>query len=167
MIFTNDTILIGFPGMDYDHFHNIESFPEMNVSENVLKKMDESRNRFAKSSKEEKKRWTALKIHPRSGIREVILSVKEIYRNEDFNNDTTLELQYFPVAAKHKLLPQKTVTWYAQWDVVVKDGMAKDERKRGKPTVQPKLSKAASLMVQHMNVYDDDDNNVMPDGSLS
>jgi hypothetical protein len=145
--------------MDYDHFHNVESFPKKFVPVAVSKKMDEARNKFAKIDKasDARKLFTALKIHPRTGIKDVLLSVKEIYRNDDFNNLTSLQLQYFPVKTKHQQLPVKIITWYVQWNVVVKDGNYDELRKRGKPTVGPKLSDAAALMLEQMSVYEDDD----------
>lgn len=162
-LFTDDTILIGYPAMDYDHFHNLEKFPKTFVSSAVKKKMDESRNKFAKLSKEQKRRWCAVKVHPRSNVQEVLLSVKEIYRNEDFSNDTSLELKYFPVASKHEHIPLKTINWFAQWHVVVKDGSDnREDRKRGKPDVQSKLSSAARLMAGQMDIYKVDDES-MPD----
>jgi hypothetical protein len=158
-IFNKDTILIGYPGMDYDHFHNIDCFPKKFVPAAIGKKMDESRNRFAKIEKgsDGRKMFTALKIHPRTGIKDVVLSVKEIYRNDDFNNLTSLQLQYFAVKSKHSRLPVKTIVWYIQWNVVVKDGTEEKLRKRGKPVVGPKMSVAALMMLEQMNVYADDE----------
>lgn len=149
-IHTMDSILVGLPAPYYDHVHNVDNFA--GASTDVYDEMDEYRNEMAKCLKEHNTipmKWYCLKFPPRPGMTGVRLSVREIYRSESLSDDTSLDLEYYPVTAEHKTCGQYT-TWWATWNVVVNDiGEKEGDRKRGKPETQKKLSKAAAAAAKY------------------
>ena len=158
-IYAEDTVLVGFPPMSYDHVHHVDDFVD-NLTEAVVKHMDETRNEFAASLKDGAtpiKRWVLLKFPPRAGMSGVRLSTKEIYQNDDNTDECTLELNYFPVQTSHERIGDY-VTWWASWNVVCHDaGDSGTNRKRGKPDLQPKMSKAAEQMGDYLaSIYGGD-----------
>jgi hypothetical protein len=78
-IFTDDSIMVGIPGMDYDHYKHIDCFPEDHLSESVEKDMDKAHNAFHKLSEQGRKHWILLQFPPLPGMNGIWLSCKEIY----------------------------------------------------------------------------------------
>lgn len=111
-----------------------------------INEMDEHRNVVIPTLKKYKKVpmvWYCLKFPPRPGMTGVKLSVREIYQSDSLDDDTSLDLQLFPVTSNHPVCGQVT-TWWASWNVVVHDtGVKAHDRKRGKPDTEKKKSKAA------------------------
>jgi hypothetical protein len=141
---SDDSVLVGIPAVKYDQIHNLESFSE--ISEDVFNEMDEHRNVVIPTLKKYKKVpmvWYCLKFPPRPGMTGVKLSVREIYQSDSLDDDTSLDLQLYPVTSTHPVCGQVT-TWWASWNVVVHDtGVKAHDRKRGKPDTEKKKSKAA------------------------
>ncbi|KAG7371041.1 hypothetical protein IV203_019611 [Nitzschia inconspicua] len=139
-----DTVLVGVPACSYDHIYNMENFP--GVSGCVSKEMDEHRNAVAKKMEDWHKTpvmWYSLKFPPRPGMTGVRLSVREIYKNDDFTDETSLELIYFPTPSSHTICGN-FASWWATWNVVCNDiGQKDSNRKRGTPAYEKKKSKAA------------------------
>jgi hypothetical protein len=144
-IHSNDSVIIGLPAISYDHLYNIESFIGNSLC--VSKDMDENRNKILPNLVQYKKvpmMWYLLQFPPRPGMTGVRLSVREIHLDpENLQDDTTLELKYYPNISNH----HKTgihASWWATWNVVANDIGEKDmsDRKRGAPNVTPKKSKA-------------------------
>lgn len=170
---------MGFIGHSYDHVYNVDEFT--NVSTEVFNAMDEQRNAIVEQVRDGlvPKRWVMLQFPPRPGMKGVKLSVKEIYRNEDHLDETSLELKYWPIKTGHKVT-KLNLTWWATWNVVVTDpddGESEDRhRKRGKPDLRPKASAAAAQAEAYDGIYDvpvpdvaddDFDRGVKPDISSS
>lgn len=146
-IFSEDSVIVGIPAVSYDHLYNIAGF--LGNSECVSKEMDEYRNKVLPNFVQYKKvpmMWYLLQFPPRPGMTGVRLSTREIYNNQDnLQDDTTLDLKYYPNASRHHTTGQH-ITWWATWNVVAHDTGEKDmaDRKRGAPDVGPKESKAAA-----------------------
>ena len=144
-IVSDDTILVGVPAVSYDHLYNINGFQN---SECVDKEMDEYRNAILPKLTRYRvlpMMWYLLQFPPRPGMTGVRLSTREIYTNIDnVQDDTTLDLKYYPNVSSHHITGQM-VTWWAAWNVVAHDTGEKDmaDRKRGAPDMNPKKSKAA------------------------
>ena len=114
-IFSEDTIIVGKPGLSYDHLFAPEEFPI--ISDNVRNKMDEYRNIIVPQFKQKivHYEWTLLKFPPRKGMSSIKLSVKEIYKPKDhIKDETLLELQHFPVETVHDVAGSH-LTWWATW----------------------------------------------------
>ncbi|KAG7342238.1 hypothetical protein IV203_007330 [Nitzschia inconspicua] len=139
-----DTVLVGVPACSYDHIYNMENFP--GVSRCVSKEMDEHRNAVAKEMEDWHKTpvmWYSLKFPPRPGMTGVRLSVREIHKNDDFTDETSLELIYFATSSSHPICGN-FASWWATWNVVCNDiGQKDSDRKRGTPAYEKKKSKAA------------------------
>lgn len=156
-LYSNDSLLVGVPGVSYDHLFNIDDFPE--VSDCVRKDMDEYRNLVIPKLKKDHivpRIWYLLKFPPRQGMTGVQLSVREIYRNDDITDDTSLDLSYFPVITEH-VVCGKISTWWATWDVVCHDIGEKQgdrNRQRGAPDLGKKKSKAAVMASHYMKSSD-------------
>lgn len=154
-IHTMDSILVGVPASHYDHVHNVDKFST--ASSDVFDEMDEYRNNMATQLKEHNTipmKWYCLKFPPRVGMSGVRLSVREIYQSDSLSDDTSLDLDYFPITSTHKTCG-KITTWWATWNVVVNDiGEKEGDRKRGKPLTEKKISKAAQAAAKYTeNLY--------------
>ncbi len=168
-IYSSDSVIVGIPGVSYDHLYNIEQYK---VSESVGKKMDENRNKMVPALRKDKvvpMLWMLLKFQLRKGMKGVRLSIKDIYNNEDNKDETSLELQYYPVQSVHDLAGP-FVTWWASWNIVCFDATDGDsDRKRGAPDLRKKRSKAAQQAAQYANIYgiggDGDDDVTMLGGN--
>lgn len=174
-IWSDNCLLIGFIAHSYDHIYNVDEFSS--VSTEVFNAMDEQRNAIVEQVRDGlvPKRWVLLEFPPRPGMKAVKLSVKEIFRNEDHLDETSLELKYWPVKSGHKIT-KMSLTWWATWSVVVTDpddGESEDRhRKRGKPDLRPKQSAAAEQAEAFDGIYsssppappdDMEDRGVQPD----
>jgi hypothetical protein len=141
---SSNDVLVGIPACEYDDIYNIEGFTQ--VSTAVLHEMDEYRNLHVPNIAKFQKvpmMWYRLIFPPMPGMTDIRLSVREIYQSDSLTDDTSLELDYYPSNTKHKVTG-KTINWWAAWKVVCHDVGGKDgDRKRGKPELEPKKSKAA------------------------
>lgn len=158
-IFSEDSILLGFPAGSFDQIFHPNAF---DVAESVYKDMDEARHKYAKALEEHPprmppKRWVLLKFPPRPGQKGVVLSVREIYRNDDFSDESSLCLRYFPVKTKVPKSKRFHVSWFATWDVVMHDASEEGAnfRKRGKIVSKKKKSKAAAQRDMYKGIYND------------
>jgi hypothetical protein len=144
-IWTDDSILIGYPAGSYDHLKNPEAFVG-ELDKGVLVSMDEARNKFLEDPSRHI-RYTLLQFPEPSdseGGRSFGLSTKEI-ANLSEADETELELNYFPVVSEHKDVG-KVENYMCVWNVVRLDIAP---GKRGKPEEKP-MSKAAQQHAARM-----------------
>lgn len=161
----DNEVMVGFPACDYDHYKNVDCFPNDKISSKCKKDMDYKANEFDDKSTALRKRHVVFRIQPRCDVKHPKISVREIYLNRELGKELELETKIFPVKSKHKDMKMKNVAWYVQWTFVVKDGDEKP-RKTGKPDPTPKISDAAAMVAAQMNVYDSDDED-LPDYQAS
>jgi hypothetical protein len=114
-IFTDDSIMVGLPAMDYDHYMHLDSFSEDYISASVENDMDEAHNAYHKIPKESRKHWVLLQFPPLKGWNGIRLSCKEIFRNPDYTDEAKLEIETFPVKSYHKDTKRTSVNWFVQW----------------------------------------------------
>ena len=160
----DDILLTSYPEYDYDHYKNTENFPIEKVDVKTLATMNEEANKYADLFKKGKgRRRTAFRFRSRPEVRSPKLSVREIYKNPKFDDDTTLELKYYPIANGHEKIPVPVVVWYAQWTVVVHDGdIVGQERKRGKVETKQELTAAGKQAQEGLGIY-----SMRPDTTMS
>jgi hypothetical protein len=157
-IFTDDSIIIGLPGMDYDHYLNVPEFSEEHISESVEKEMDEARNAYHLIPPENRKRWVLLQFPALQGWDGIRLSCKEIFRNPDYTDESKLEVEVFPVKSFHNDTKRTMINWFVQWKVVAHDEGSRVERKRGDLTTNKAWSAAAESASKWDNIYGDHPN---------
>lgn len=144
-LWTDDSILVGYPAATYEHYTRPEDF-ENEVEEGVWIAIDEARNKFV----EDPTRHTAYTLlqfpKPTDSDqgRTFRLSVREISENTDAD-ETELELSYFPIYSSHDRAGL-VVSSMCIWNVVRLDVAP---GKRGKPDQKP-MSKAAKQLEERI-----------------
>jgi hypothetical protein len=82
--FSDDSALVGIPGISYNHLYHIDSFAGVSVC--ISKEMDENRNQILLDPVKYNKIpmvWYLIKFPPRPGMSGVRLSVREIFINTE------------------------------------------------------------------------------------
>jgi hypothetical protein len=160
-IFTDDSIMVGLPAMDYDHYMHLDSFSEDHISASVENDMDEARNAYHKIPKESRKRWVLLQFPPLKGWNGIRLSCKEIFRNPDYTDEAKLEIETFPVKSYHKDTKRTSVNWFVQWKVVAHDDGGRLERRRGELNDEESWTAAANMASKYDDIYGDHEQETM------
>ncbi|KAG7350444.1 hypothetical protein IV203_009804 [Nitzschia inconspicua] len=162
----DNEIMVAFPAMDYNHYMNVDCFPDQFVSPKAKQQMDYCANNFNDKGKDLRLRYVVFKILPRADLKHPKVSVRGIFVNTELGKELELETKVFALKSKHSQMKKKLISWYVQWTFVVKDGEKERPRKIGKPKNISKMSMAARMMAEQMSAYDSDDS-IIPDAKAS